>query len=83
MPSCDQATMNGDHPTDNAQAHEPVSISDSNALHPHGLYIASLLLSAYDEFLEIRRARHLDAPRNPSYNRDKNICTGGKNGELG
>jgi hypothetical protein len=49
--------------------------------HPHALLIASLLLSAYQEFLQTRRG--LDYVQEPSYNGDKNICTGGRDGELG
>jgi hypothetical protein len=82
MQSADHAAMGHQAQSNDLQNAE--SDSERNALHPHGLYIASLLLSAYAEFLENRRARALDAPRNPSYNRDdKNICTGDENGTLG
>lgn len=49
--------------------------------YPHALLIASLLLGAYQEFLQTRRA--LDCVQEPRYNHDKNICAGGKDGEMG
>lgn len=80
MQSDENVSIGEDNQTNNTQARE--SDSELKSIHPHGLFIASLLLSAYEEFLENRRAR-LDAPRNSSYNRDKNICTGEGNGKLG
>jgi hypothetical protein len=79
MQSHDHPAQSKDSQLNYTQAPEPDS--ELNLLHPHGLYIASLLLSAYEEFLE-NRCR-LDATRKPAYNHDKNICTGGKDGELG
>ncbi len=64
----------------NIQA-ESQSASRPASVHPHALYIAGLLLSAYQEFLEIRRT--IDASPNLRYNDDKNICSGDEDGKLG
>ena len=79
MSSNDQAPLNVPNQM-NTQATSQ-STSRPESLHPHALYIASLLLSAYQEFLEIRRT--VDAPQNLRYNSDKNTCSGDENGKLG
>lgn len=57
------------------------SASDLGSPNRHASYIASLLLSAYQEFLEKHRMT-IDTARQPIYNRDKNICAGDKAGRL-
>lgn len=79
MPSNDQTPRNVPSQM-NTQA-ESQSASRPASVHPHALYIAGLLLSAYQEFLEIHRT--IDAPSNLRYNDDKNICSGDENGKLG
>lgn len=79
MQRYDRIPISEDSQTNTKQS--PGSDSGLNSIHPHTLIIASLLLSAYEEFLEKRQAR-LDATRNPRYNQDKNICAGGRDGEL-
>ncbi len=48
------------------------SDSGSNAIvHPHALFIASILLIAYDEYLRVRGSRPLDGARPVGYNENR------------
>ncbi len=60
----------------------PVESTAQHRQHPgHALLLASLLLSAYQEFLAARRG--LDGARNAIYNEDKNSSSGGEDAIVG
>ncbi len=69
MSSQGSAERGADSPSNNQ------SDSGSNAaVHPHALFIASILLTAYDEYLRVRGPQTLDGAREVGYNENK--CSG-------